>query len=110
MVDFAHDAHFSSPITYRPSTPNTLQVGLDAACRVFQHLFREGGLDADPEGVVHDNVGLGQVAADAVVLAFHVGLAGEIAGEEQSGADFVLVEGGQSRSAAWVVSPGTERS
>ena len=82
----------------------------DPSRRILQHHFREGGLYADPEGVVHDDVGLGQVAADAVVLALHVGLAGEVAGKEQSGADFVFVEGDQSRSAAWVVSPGTERS
>ena len=87
-----------------------IHIAHDAACRILQHVLRQGRLYADPEGVVHDDVGLGQVAADAVALVLHVGLAGEVAGEQQSGANFVLVEGDQSRSAAWVDSPGTERS
>ena len=65
---------------------------LNPSRHVLQHLLREGRLNTNPEGVIHDDVGLGQFAADAKVLALHVGLTSEVAGEEQSAADFVLVE------------------
>ena len=89
-----------------------IHIAHDAACRILQHVLRQGRLYADPEGVVHDEADLGQIAADAVVDALHVGLAGEVAGKEQARADFVLVEGDDNpiRSAAWIVSQGTERS
>jgi len=39
-------------------------------------------LNTYPEGVVHYVVGVGQVAADAVVGTLHVWLSGEVAGKE----------------------------
>lgn len=86
------DAQFSSTINpLNPSTLYTLQEPLYPPRRLLQHVFREGGLDADPEGVIHDVIGLGQVAADALVLVLHVGLTAEVASEEQTGADFFMV-------------------
>ena len=50
------------------------------------------GLDAEPEGLVHRAVGVGQLADDAVLDVLEVGLACQIAGEKQAGADLVLVK------------------
>ncbi len=49
-------------------------------------------MHADPEGLVHDAVGLGERAADAVGQALHVGLAREVAGKQQPRANFLLLE------------------
>ena len=43
------------------------EISLDLACCKFHHLFGERGLHTDPERVVHHIVGVGQIAADAVV-------------------------------------------
>ncbi len=45
-----------------------------------------------PERVVHDDVGVGEVADDAIVAADHVGLTGEVAAEQQARADAPPVE------------------
>ena len=57
--------------------------------------MRERGLHADPEGVVHHVVGVGQVAADAVLgsCAYRAGASG--CRRTVAGADLVLVEVGQ---------------
>ena len=41
---------------------------------------------------MQDLVGVGQLPVDAVIAPAHVGLAGDVAGEQQTGADLVLVE------------------
>ena len=54
------------------------------------------GEDADPEGVVHEAVGVGEGGGDAVVAAwpegFEAGMAGEVAREEVSGLDAVRLQ------------------
>ena len=52
-------------------------------------------MNADPEGVVHHVIGVGQVATDPIVDTDHVGLAGQVAGKQQTGADLVLVQVGE---------------
>lgn len=55
-------------------------------------LLTQRGLHAKPESLVHGAVGVSQIANDAVLDVLEVGLPGEVAGEEQAGADLVLVE------------------
>jgi hypothetical protein len=71
------------------------EISLDLAGGKFHHLFGERGLYANPEGVVHHVIRIDQVAADAVVGADHVGLASQVAGKQQAGADLVLVQVGE---------------
>jgi len=47
------------------------QITFNLLRRKFQHLPCQRRLYADPEGVVHHVVGVGQVAADAVVGPCH---------------------------------------
>ena len=52
----------------------------------------EAGVDTDPEDLVHDEVGVGEVADFAVVDVGVGGLTGEVSAEEEAGADFGFVE------------------
>ena len=58
----------------------------------IQHLLAQSRIHADPESIVHHGVSVGQRARDAEVAALHVGLAREVAGEQQACADLVLVK------------------
>lgn len=42
--------------------------------------------------MIHYDVGVGQIAADPIIAAFHIGLTGQVTGEEQASADLVLIE------------------
>src|SRR4051812_45513939 len=50
---------------------------------VVELLRAQARPDAEPEGLVHHDVGVGQLAAHAEVAADHVRLAREVAGEQQ---------------------------
>jgi hypothetical protein len=56
---------------------------------VIQHFHAQPRIETNPEGIVHDPIRIGQVTGDTVVAALKIGLAGEIAAEEQAGGDFV---------------------
>lgn len=43
-----------------------------------EHLFGESGVDADPQGVVHDRIGVTQFSADTVVASLEVGLTRQV--------------------------------
>jgi len=58
------------------------KITFDFIGHKLQHLFRQRWLHPNPEGVIHHIVGVGQVAADAVVGSLHVWLSGEVAGKE----------------------------
>ncbi len=58
------------------------QIPLDFTCCKLQHLFSQRWLNAYPEGVVHHVVGIGQVATDTVVGAFHIWLSGQVPGKQ----------------------------
>ena len=80
------------------------EVALNLAGGELHHFFREGGLHPDPEGVVHYVVSVGQVATDPVLGALHVGLAGQVAGKQQTCSDLVLIQVGQQVEAGhWAV-------
>ena len=68
------------------------QLLADLAGGVIQHLHAQSRIKTNPEGIVHDPVRVGQVAGDTIEASLEVGLAGEIAAEEQAGADFMLVQ------------------
>ena len=68
---------------------------LQSSGRELQHLFSQRRLHADPEGVVHHVVGIGQVTADTEVGPDHIRLARQVAGKQQAGADFMLIQVGQ---------------
>ncbi|KAG1253004.1 hypothetical protein G6F65_017667 [Rhizopus arrhizus] len=65
---------------------------LDPAGGVVQHFRRQCRLHANPERVLHDDLGVGQLTRDAVVLAHHRGLTRQVAGKQQARADLVLVQ------------------
>jgi hypothetical protein len=48
-------------------------------------------IDPNPESAVHHDVGIGDRADHAVIAAFHVGLAEQVAGKQQPGADLAVV-------------------
>jgi len=56
-------------------------------CDVVYHGSVQAGVTLQPEGGGHDAVGIGQPVVAAVVLVGEVGLTGQIAAEELSGAD-----------------------
>ena len=60
------------------------EIGLDLLCSELQHLTRQCRLHADPEGVVHHVVCIGQFTTDAVVGPSHVGLTCQVARKEQA--------------------------
>ena len=68
------------------------KISFDLLCCKLQHLGSQRRLHADPESVVHHIIRIGQIAANSVVGTDHVGLTGQVAGEEQSGTYFVLVQ------------------
>ena len=91
-LDVPHEANAEPPRSPRSrwhqskrcsnSNPNQLKIHAEVAfnfagCKL-QHLERQSRLHANPESVVHHIVGIGQVAADAVMGALHVRLAGQI--------------------------------
>ena len=57
----------------------------------------EARIDADPEGVVHHEVGSGEVADPPVLGVAVGGLAHQVAGEEQPGGDLALVQEARAR-------------
>ena len=56
----------------------------------FEVLSLESWVHAQPKRLIHNDIGVGQVAADAKVLADHVWLSGQISGEQQAGSDLVV--------------------
>ena len=68
------------------------QESLQPLTTIIQHVHREGWLQPYPEGLVHHEVGIDQIAADSVSPALHVRLTGEVTGEQQAGADLVLIQ------------------
>src|SRR5260221_1852378 len=71
------------------------QEVLDLSGGVRKHVLGETGVDADPERVVHDDVGVRELARDAELASRHGGLAREVAAEEQARADAILVQVGK---------------
>lgn len=67
------------------------KIAFDSGCCKLKHLPRKRRLNPNPEGVVHDFIGISQITADAVASANHVGLAGQVASKQQASANFVLV-------------------
>lgn len=47
---------------------------------------------SEPKCLVHHDIGIGEVATDPEVLADHVGLSRQVAGEKEACPDLVLVE------------------
>ena len=56
--------------------------GFDLARGKFQHFLTECGLYADPERVVHDDVRIGEIPANTVLTANHVGLVCQVTGKQ----------------------------
>ena len=54
---------------------------------VVDHLVGDAGIHADPERVVHDQIGVRQRADDQAVDVDVGGLTEQIAGEDQTGGD-----------------------
>lgn len=59
---------------------------------IIQVVVAQTRVDTDPEGLIHDAVGIGQLTDYAVVAAFKIGLAGQVTGEQQTGADLGFIQ------------------
>src|SRR5438128_644924 len=93
-----------SPRRYGPSLPSETpdayverleidaEESFDSRCSVIEHLLAEPRINADPERLVHYDVGILERTANAIFSSDHVGLTREISGEKQTGADLVLIE------------------
>ena len=77
----AHLVYYHVRHNWRCLTIHT-QITLNLTDHKIKHLLCQRWLDTNPEGVVHHVVGVGQVANDTVVGAFHIWLSGEVAGKE----------------------------
>ena len=68
----------------------------NALRHIVQHFIRHSRIEPDPEAVIHDAVGVHELAGDAVVLAvfeiIEAGVAREVPREEVSRLDIVLFE------------------
>ena len=61
---------------------------------VVEHFSGQAGIHADPEDVVHHEIGVGQLAEDAVFAVLVDGLAKKIAGEHEPRANLLCLERG----------------
>ena len=57
-----------------------------------QHLFIQSRIHTDPEGAVHNGVGVNEFATDTIRPALKIGLACEVASKQQARADLVLIK------------------
>src|SRR4051812_30743869 len=69
--------------------------GFEFLDREVEHLAREAREYANPEGVVHDAVCVGQLARNAEISTRHIRLARQVARKQKARADLVFVEIGQ---------------
>src|SRR5450631_3527118 len=73
----------------RPVAIDEPSQGLD---HVADMIRRQAGKQSQPQGPFGHYVGVGQVAHDAEVATFHIGLTDQVAAEEKPRGDLVLVE------------------
>lgn len=59
---------------------------------MIDHGWGEAGVGADPESASHDDVRVGEVADDAEIGWVVGGLAEDVPGEHQAGADLAFVQ------------------
>ena len=52
----------------------------------------EPRVDTNPEGLVHDAIGIGQFPHYAETTTFEIGLAGQVTGEQQTGTNLCIIE------------------
>lgn len=67
------------------------KITFDLHRRKLEHIESKRWLYPNPKCVLHDIVGIAQVTADTIVCAGHIGLPGQVACKQQTGANFVLV-------------------
>lgn len=64
-------------------------------CHIVDHLIGHAGVHADPEGVVHDKVSVGQLPCHAVGVGaadlVKAGVLDQVAAEQQAGLDIVVL-------------------
>ena len=87
----------------------------DGLCHIVKHLVGHSGVNAYPEGVGHDAVGLGERAYDAVALAglshfVEAGVLGQVTCKEHTGLNAHLLNIGHHLVAAHALAAGQKEA